>query len=523
MNSFSLRSAALLLMSVVGGTIVSLSEVWSQPRRPIANDPPRTTAPGGNRTPTTTRPGTTAPTTQQRSNVTQPAAQPTQQARAAQANAPNNNSVYGTCNCLNLLAIEDPIERGTLARHVALGGGGYGMGGDIRTYVANPYLVDSYDYTINPAFADRFRDAIFLNVGSVAVAPSSALAPAQPLSNFGGQSFGAIFSISPRVTVGGMVALESNPGITALNTDVASAMAAFALLTFPNWTGGTLPTDLVGRGVLPLRSRNSAYLSTSYNTGGVAIGAGISYVNSVLSPIATNPAQPPQPQANLTQVGFNAGVLITTNTASVLDLSATLLLPTLRFPVPNNTTATQSFSGTVIGANVRYITRISPSFWLIPMANFYSISSPATGSITAFDAGLGMNYRVGPLLFVGGAGASATSGGNLSTVSPVASELILPRFNLGAEYAATNWLRLRAGYSHTTANRTIRATSATPEAIITTYNNYSLINGGVSLGFGLVFGGFTFDVTTDTESIRRGFGGIGTTPSFGYVSAIFKF
>jgi hypothetical protein len=191
--------------------------------------------------------------------------------------------------------------------------------------------------------------------------------------------------------------------------------------------------------------------------------------------------------------------------------------------VANSTTASETLSATVIGLNARYIARLSQAFWLIPIVNFYSISSIATGNITSIDGGLGMNYFVGPLLFVGGIGVSATNGGNLATVSPTSSEIIFPRFNLGVEYAATTWLRVRAGYAHTTANRTIGATTGSPEVRLTTYNNYSFINGSITLGLGLQFGGFTFDVTTDTESIRRGFGGIGTTPSFGYVSVNFRF
>jgi hypothetical protein len=397
-----------------------------------------------------------------------------------------------------------------------MGGGGYGLNGDLRSYVANPYLIDTYSYTINPAYAERFRDAVFVNIG----VPGAQVT--QPLSNFGGQSFGAIFSISPRVTVGGMLALESNAGITALNTDVASALASYGLITFGNWTGTTFPQGAV-QGI-PLRGRNTAYLSTSYNTGGVVLGAGVSYVSSILSPIVTAPTTQPagQPTANLTQIGFNAGVLITTATASALDIGATFLLPRVTFPINGSTTGTRSLSATVLGINARYIARLSKNFWLIPMVNFYSIGSDATGSSTSFDGGIGMNYQVNNLLFVGGVGVSATSGGNLGTV-PISSELILPRFNLGVEYLATNWLRLRAGYNHTTANRVIGATSATPEARYTIYNNYGLVNGGITLGFGLQFGGFTLDLTTDTEAIRRGLGGFGTTASFGYVSAVFRF
>jgi hypothetical protein len=398
-----------------------------------------------------------------------------------------------------------------------MGGGGYGLSGDLRSYVANPYLIDTYSYTVNPAYAERFRDAVFVNVG----VPGAQVT--QPFTNFGGQSFGAIFSISPRVTVGGMLALESNAGITALNTDVASALASFGLITFGGWTGGIFPPGAV-QGI-PLRGRNTAYLSTSYNTGGVVLGAGVSYVSSILSPIVTAPIQQPQgqPTANLTQIGFNAGVLVTTSTASALDIGATLLLPRVTFPISGSTTGTRALSATVLGLNARYIARLSKNFWLIPMANFYSISAdPVVGNSTAFDAGIGMNYQVNNLLFVGGVGVSATSGGNLGPL-PISSELVLPRFNLGVEYLATNWLRLRAGYNHTTANRTIGATSATPEARYTIYNNYGLVNGGVTLGFGLLFGGFTLDLTTDTEAIRRGLGGFGTTSSFGYVSAVFRF
>jgi hypothetical protein len=497
----ALSFAVLLVVTTVWMALFALipQDVWSQVRRP-ANDPPRG-RPGA------TRPGTTPQRAPAAVTARPTQVQPTQE----------------TCNCVTFASIEIPTPVGTLARHVAMGGGGYGMSGDIRTYAANPYLIDTYSYTINPAYAERFRESVFANIG--AVAPTVPGGISTPINSFGGQSFGAIFSISPRVTIGGIAALENNPGITPLNTDIATALATFGLNRFPGWTGQFVPPGLVPGNIVPnFRSRSAFYLSTSYNTGGVVIGAGASYTSSVFSPVVTNPPQPfGQPAFNLTQLGFNAGVLITTATSSALDLSGSLLLPRLSSPVSNSTTATEVLSATVLGLNARYIARISKAFWIIPMANFYSISSPATGNITAIDGGIGMNYLIGPLLFVGGIGVSQTTGGNLATVSPSSLEFIFPRFNLGVEYAATNWLRLRGGYAHTTANRRINATSGSPEVNLTTINNYSLINGSITLGFGLQFGGFIFDLTTDTESIRRGFGGIGTTPSFGYVSAVFRF
>lgn len=493
----------LLYLSLVVLLVATL-HVWSQPR-----PSPNILRDGGNRTTTQTgRPGA------QQTRPTTTAARPATTATRPIAVRPTQE----TCACVTFASIEHPLETGSLARHVALGGGGYGAGGDIYTYAGNPFIVDSYSYFTNPAYADRFRDAVFANFGSIGGAGGNG--SSQPLNNFGGQSFGAIFSLSPRVTIGGAAAFESFPGLTALNTSFASNIAAYGIAT-SNWYGGTAPPGIIANGIVPLRARNSFYLSTSFNTGDVVLAGGVSYVNSLLSPIATNATQnAAQPTSSLTQLGFNLGVLITTNTASMLDLSVTLLLPRVTLAIPNSQ-LTQALTGTSFAFNGRYIARLNKNISFIPMVNFYTLSSPATGSITSIDGGLGLTYQTDRLYLVGGVSVSANSGG---TTAPLSSEFIFPRFNLGAEIKAVEWLKFRMGYATTTNNRTYRASGLNPDANATLYNNYSLLSqyGAISLGFGLSFGKFNLDLTTDTEVIRRALGGIGTTSSFGYLAATFR-
>jgi hypothetical protein len=404
---------------------------------------------------------------------------------------------------------------GSLARHAALGGGGYGIGGQYLTYGANPFLIDSYSIFYNPAYGDRYRDAIFVNAGSIS-GPNS-----QPLSNFGGPSLGAIFSISPRVTVGGIVSFESFPGVSGVNTDIASGIAINSILGL-GYTGLAANPNFT-----LIRARNVAQLQTTYNTApdgksGVVLAAGVSYTSTSLAPLTLQPRL--QPTANLTQIGFTAGILVTTNTTSMLDLSATLLLPRVSLPFPNSTNNSAVYNSTVIGINARYIARLSKEFTLIPMASIYAVSSgsPYFGNMNSFDGGIGFNYASGPLLFVGGISVSAGGGGNLPSQSvigagPVSQELILPRWNIGAEYRIIDWFKIRAGYAG------YSSTSRSNDVVVPSYFNYGLSQ-GVSLGFGLEFGKFTFDVTTDTRTLQRGFGNIGSgEPSFGFVSANFRF
>jgi len=494
------------------GTAARPATNTAAPDPAVANDPPQGSTrinPAQTRPATTNRPG--APRTGT-------AARPVVQAPRPVARPTQPPIDYCTLCISTLASIEHPLQVGSLARHAALGGGGYGMGGDIRTYAANPFIVDSYSLTINPAYADRFRNSIFVNAGSVAGTNS------QPLSNFGGPFIGAIFDISPRVTVGGMVSFESFPGITAVNTDVVNAIALSSILGLASqYPGGIAALP----GFTQLRARNNGQLQVTYNTGdgkggGVVMGAGVSFTTTSLAPLANAPRS--QPTANITQIGFNAGVLITTGTQSMLDLSATVLLPRVSLPVPGSTSASLSFANTVIGVNARYIARISRQFTLIPMANIYNIQSgsPYFGNVTSVDVGMGFNYAVGPLFFVGGLSLSNNSGGNLPSqsvpgASSVSSELILPRWNIGVEYSIIDWLRLRAGYAGYSSS------ARSNDVVYPSYFGYALSE-GVSLGFGLVFGGFTLDVTTDTRIIRQGLGNIGSgQPTFGFVSANFRF
>ena len=479
----------------------------------IANDPPQGTTrvnPAQTRPGTTNRPGAPRPGTT--------AARPVQVAPRPVVRPTQPVIDYCTLCISTLASIEHPLQIGSLARHAALGGGGFGMGGDIRTYAANPFIVDSYSLTINPAYADRFRNSIFVNAGSVAGASS------QPLSNFGGPFIGAIFDISPRVSLGGMVSFESFPGITAVNTDVANTIALNSILGLATqYPGGTSPLP----GLTQLRARNNGQLQVTYNTGdgkggGVVMGAGVSFTTTSLAPLANAPR--PQPTANITQIGFNAGVLITTGTQSMLDLAATVLLPRITLPTPGSTNATNVYANTVIAVNARYIARLSRQFTLIPMVNLYSLqsASPYYGNVTSVDAGLGFNYAVGPLFFVGGLSLSTNTGGNPASQSvpganATSSELILPRWNIGVEYTVVEWLRIRAGYAGYSSS------SRSNDVVAPSYFSYALSE-GVSLGFGLVFGGFTLDITTDTRILRQGLGNIGSgQPTFGFVSANFRF
>lgn len=500
-----------------GGAAARPATTQQQPAA-IANDPPQTTPrvsttqarPAGATRPGAPRTGTAARPVQ------------TQAPRPVVARPTQPPIDYCTLCISTLASIEHPLQVGSLARHAALGGGGFGMGGDIRTYAANPFIVDSYSLTINPAYADRFRNAIFVNAGSVAGANS------QPLSNFGGPFIGAIFDVSPRVTVGGMVSFESFPGIGAVNTDAVNTIALNSVLGLASqYPGGPAPLP----GFNQLRARNNGQLQVTYNTGdgkgggqggGVVMGAGVSFTTTSLAPLAVGPR--PQPAANITQIGFNAGVLITTNQVSMLDLSATLLLPRVVLPIPGSTNGTLGFSNTILALNARYISRISKQFTIIPMANLYTLQSgsPFYGNITGIDAGIGFNYVVGPLFFVGGISLSSNSGGNppsqsVPGASFVSSELILPRWNIGVEYSVVDWLRLRAGYAG------YSSTARSNDVVFPSYFGYALSE-GVSLGFGLVFGNFTLDVTTDTRILRQGLGNIGSgQPTFGFVSANFRF
>ncbi len=100
--------------------------------------------------------------------------------------------------------------------------------------------------------------------------------------------------------------------------------------------------------------------------------------------------------------------------------------------------------------------------------------------------------------------SSSTTFASVENVSPeyTESEFLLPVWNLGAEWTATEWLMARMGYVASTGSETdeIPASASTVnERIRTVYSE-----GMFTLGVGLRFGTFGLDATVNSDVLRQG-------------------
>jgi len=379
----------------------------------------------------------------------------------------------------------------------------------IQAMGANPYIVDPFYMTLNPAWGADYDNFIFGDLGSTQ-------------TNFGndgaGQFIGANFKVAPSITVGALLTRNDFSGrFSIANID-------------PNGVVNTI-NAITGGGVIPLN--NNIELMATYKRGSNKFGFGFAYASSTNE---TNPAGGNSSERSASQIGFNLGYLGKISPAMLLDVGVSIQLPSAsNNPAGGNET---SVSQTNLGINARAFYTLSTKFKVVPAFTFSSSSGSANipnaqgtttqdlPSTSVIIFGVGIMYQSGDFLFAGGP-SFASVGVTQPSVENVSPELttsttLFPAWNLGAEWAMLDWLYARFGYVSITGSVNTE-TAASPTTI---NENTNTLYGpsGAFVGLGFKLGNLSIDGTVNSDVLRQGFNNIGGGgATFAYLSLSVEF
>ncbi|MEE9431757.1 MAG: hypothetical protein V3V16_11990 [Melioribacteraceae bacterium] len=377
----------------------------------------------------------------------------------------------------------------------------------------NPFVLDPTNVMVNPALGSIYNNILFGDLGTTIA------------SNFEaggiGQFFAANFNINENLTVGATLSRKDFNGSLSI-----SNLDPFGLVRETN-------NALSSLGLIEL-DNNWAFMS-SYSLGNHSFGFGVSYASSSAE---SKPATSGGTEGNASQLGLNIGYFGKINSRLSLEISGVLLSPSTSFQRPQSSET--KFSQSVISISGRAFYKTNSKFTLIPFGQVFKTSGSGdlgdADGITKTDLpsnlavqfGLGVSYKSGDFLFVGGPsfGYLQEKTPAVAGVAPVLTKTTssFPVWNVGAEWEMIKWLTARLGYSgrtSTVSTETVASPTNTNENITTTFDP---INGGITLGVGFKFTGFYLDATVNEDILRQGLnnlGGGGAT--FAYVSAGYIF
>ena len=366
---------------------------------------------------------------------------------------------------------------GGLAREMALGGS-----------PTNAYLMDYSDIYTNPAWAVKYGDVIYSELGYDFVGCSAS-----------GQSAGFTYAIWKELSVGLSIGKQEGPlfgqnsygsqlGGNAANADNFLVPVNSYFSSLPNETysvsSNTLrPLQVYGALKMANLTLGLAFYRVSYSATddytNTSVGDSVNTTNEV----------------SIGQTGFKAGVLFDMD-VMLLDASALLRFnsatgkntpPPLPAPAlsPNREV---DATGTEFGLNARLFIKLSDKFSLVPMARLYTFgyepelkeavaagykfnAKPDKYSRTDFEVGIGSNITVpGGRVFAGlslesislkhnvtsfvSGGFEVPTATATQTTNYTSSILSLPKVNLGAEFEIASWLTGRLGYFKAYATET---------------------------------------------------------------------
>ena len=460
-----------------------------------------------------------------------------------------------------LYAQEATYVSGGTAREMALGGN-----------PNNPYLMDYTDVLTNPAWASKYADMIYSELGY----------------NFGAfsasqQTAGFTYAVSKGFAIGLAVGYQEGPmfsqnsfGGEFAGTTTGTVQHTIDVTNSDYLLGGVLGAmNLYGAGGLTLSSATwrPLQLYTAFKLGGLSVGAGIYRVgwSGKQDRNTGNPATNEVDEVSFTQTGFKLGTLIDMD-ASLLDVSALFRLNTGdgKATPPGVTSTELSVTGTEFDVNARWFIKFTDKFSLIPMVRFYTfgyepeLSEPLPANTaldakpdkyghTEFEGGVGTNIALnggkifGGLsfesisldhehtVFTSGAGVTAAAGTPTATTKYTATVTALPKLNLGAEFEIASWLTGRLGYfkSFASIDWTYEPPSpARQEENSQTFDfqfmppyNTSAAQQLLSVGLGLHFGRLSFDGYLTEEWLADGPYVVSGAPNpmFGVLSVSYNF
>lgn len=370
----------------------------------------------------------------------------------------------------------------------------------------NPYIIDPFYVTVNPAWGAYYDHFMFGDLGSSA----GAFAPGGV-----GQFASVNFRLNEDFTVGGLFTRNDFNGFGISRLD---------------------PFGIVGSIPGTIGLNNNLELMGTMKFGNTVVGLGVAYAAT------TNESSPGgtagTSTASASQIGFNLGIVAQLTREMKLDFGAALILPSAKLEVPSPG-INQKGSHTIINAAARLFWDYSSKLTFVPSVNLILASGsrdvPAgtplvattvdLPSITAIVAGIGINYKVGDFLLAGGPAFVMTKVSQDSTVlnptTTSTSNLIFPLWNLGAEWKMNDWLVARMGYIASTGKTTTETTTGgtTSELIQTIF----VPAPGATVGVGFRLGSFSLDATVNEDVLRQGLNNLGgngpNAATFAYLSA----
>lgn len=370
----------------------------------------------------------------------------------------------------------------------------------------NPYIMDPFYVTVNPAWGEYYDHFLFGDLGGTAGAWAAGGT---------GQFASANFRLNSDLTVGALLTRNDFNGFGIARLDPFGIVS-----TIPGTIGLNNNLELLGT----LKFGNSV------------VGLGVAYAST------TNENNPGgtvgKTTASASQIGFNLGLISQLTREMKLDVGAALILPSAKLEPPSPG-VTQKGSHTIINAAARLFYDYSSKLTFVPTANLILASgkrdvpsgSPPTAtsvdlpSITALVVGVGINYKVGDFLLAGGPAFAMTKVSQDSTLlTPVktsTSTLVFPLWNLGVEWKMNDWFVARLGYIASTARQSTETTSGgtTSETI----NTIFVPAPGATVGVGFRLGDFSLDATVNEDVLRQGLNNLGGNgpgaATFAYLSA----
>jgi len=390
----------------------------------------------------------------------------------------------------------------------------------------NPYIIDPYTMTVNPAWGSLYDDFLFGDLGS-------------SNGNFAqgsGQFAGANFSLGSTFTLGALLSRNDFNGFSIAQLDPLNR--ASLLPNVPPLGVVSRLNALIPAGVQVVPLDNNIEVFGTLKFGKTSFGLGVAYASTTQE--VNSPAPTGSTEATASQFGVNAGLLASLSSSFMLDVGASLIMPSANFkPSTGNES---SVSETIIALNGRIFWRFSNKLSFVPIVGFVTASGEQTvglgttdttsdiPSVTVLGVGIGANYIVGDFLLAGGISFNNASITTPST--PNAPELsttifVFPLWNFGIEWNMTDWLVARLGYTATTAKSTIESSTPTPTdrnaitefvSTVTTGGRFAGPN-GATVGLGFRFGNFSLDATVNEDVLRQGLAAIGGTgATFAYLS-----
>jgi hypothetical protein len=364
----------------------------------------------------------------------------------------------------------------------------------------NPYIIDPYFMTVNPAWGGHYRNFLFGDLGSSNGAFQSGGV---------GQFIAANFHVGGGLSLGGMLTRNDFLGLSISRLD-------------PFGIVGQLNSFSGSPQAIPALN-NNLELFGSYKAGSTAFGFGFAFAST------TSEINTPIPASNFTssgsQIGFNAGIVTKLTSKFMLDAGASLILPSATHEpgVGNMSEITQ----TIILVNARAFYNYSSKVAFVPSFGFATASgtvengtsatptSTDLASLTLIALGIGVNYQVGDFLLSGGpafATISSTTSSTPTTPELVNSAFVFPIWNLGVEWNMNDWFVARFGYiatiqkvtNESNANQTPEINDVS-ERIITQFQGPQ----GATVGVGFRLGNFSLDATVNEDVLRQGLNNLG--------------